>query len=252
MNLLRSKLKAFGIHLGFSLVVAIGAALVVLGVWYPYPYREISGGRELFLLVVTVDVILGPLITFVVFNLTKPRREKLLDFCVIVVLQLTALAYGLWAVFQARPVHTVFEYDRFRVIHAAEVPGEELPKTPFGIEPLPITGPTLLALRPLLREEQMDFTIAALGGQSLSARPVPWQSYAAAREAVLGAARPATELEQRFPANAVEIRRAIQAAAQLPSNLSYLPLVARGDVVWTALIDRQTAQPLAWLPLDSF
>ena len=50
-------------------------ALLVFAVWYPYPYREISGGRDLFLLVVAVDVVLGPLITFAVFNRAKPRAR---------------------------------------------------------------------------------------------------------------------------------------------------------------------------------
>ena len=76
----RDRLKASGIHLILSLVVAALSALLVFGIWYPYPYREISGGRELFLLVVTVDVILGPLITLAIFDRSKGwpvlRRAK--------------------------------------------------------------------------------------------------------------------------------------------------------------------------------
>ena len=76
MNLWQSKLRAFGIHLSLSLLVAALAAVVVFGVWYPYPYRDISGGRDLFLLIVGVDVVLGPLVTFTVFNPKKSRREN--------------------------------------------------------------------------------------------------------------------------------------------------------------------------------
>ena len=67
-RLWKSKFKTAGIHLGLSLGLAVLAALLVFYIWYPYPYREISGGRELFLLVVAVDVILGPLITLSVSN----------------------------------------------------------------------------------------------------------------------------------------------------------------------------------------
>ena len=45
------------IHLIFSLVVAFLAGVLVFGLWYPFPYRELSGGRELFLLIVSVDVV---------------------------------------------------------------------------------------------------------------------------------------------------------------------------------------------------
>ncbi len=62
----KDRLRASAIHFSLSLVVAALSAVLVFGLWYPYPYREISGGRELFLLVVTVDVILGPLITLAI------------------------------------------------------------------------------------------------------------------------------------------------------------------------------------------
>jgi len=116
------RLKAAAVHLCISLLVAGCAAWLVFGVWYPYPYREISGGRELFMLVVTVDVMLGPLITFIVFDRRKPRRELGRDLALVGLIQLAGLGYGLWTVHAARPVHLVFEIDRFRVIHAVDVP----------------------------------------------------------------------------------------------------------------------------------
>ena len=109
MPSLKPRLRASAIHLAISLSVATLAALVVFGWWYPYPYRELSGGRELFALVVVVDVVLGPLITLVIFNVAKTRRHLMMDFTVIGLLQVAALAYGLWTVFVARPVHLVFE-----------------------------------------------------------------------------------------------------------------------------------------------
>ena len=122
----QDRLKASSIHLGISLAIALLAALLVFGLWYPYPYREISGGRELFLILVAVDVILGPLMTLTIFNRSKPWPELRRDLAIVVLLQLAALSYGLWSVFVARPVHLVFEYDRFRVVHAVEVPPEML------------------------------------------------------------------------------------------------------------------------------
>jgi hypothetical protein len=168
----RDRLKASGIHLAISLVVALNAALMVFGLWYPYPYRDMSGGRELFLIVVAVDVILGPLITLAVFNRAKPVNELKRDLAMIALLQLAALGYGMWTVFAARPVHMVFEYDRFRVVHAVDIPVELLDRTPPGIDALPFTGPTLLSLRPFRdANEKMEATMAALEGLSLSARP---------------------------------------------------------------------------------
>ena len=73
------RLKALGVHACISLLFAAAAAALVFWVWYPYPYREISGGRELFFLVMGVDVVLGPLVTFILFNPSKTRRALTLD-----------------------------------------------------------------------------------------------------------------------------------------------------------------------------
>src|SRR6476469_552996 len=129
----RSRLRAAAVHLGLSVLVAGLAGLLVFALWYPYPYRDISGGRDLFLLVVTVDIVIGPLITFAVFNRAKPAAELRRDLAVVGLLQFAALCYGLWTVQLARPVHMVFEYDRFRVVHQLDIPAEIQAKAPADL-----------------------------------------------------------------------------------------------------------------------
>lgn len=248
----RDRLQASAIHLGLSLLIAALAALLVFDVWYPYPYRELSGGRELFLLLVTVDVILGPLITLAVFNRAKPQATLRRDLAVVVVIQLAALGYGMWTVSVARPVHMVFEYDRFRVVHAIDVPPELLEKTPPGVEALPWTGPTLLALREFRdSQERMDATLAAMQGVSLSFRPDLWRPYAQAVPDILQATRPVSDLQTRFPARAPEIDSVLAATGRNPQTLRYLPLVGR-KAFWTVFLDPVTAQVVATLPLDPY
>lgn len=249
----KSRLKASGIHFCISLLIALLAAALVFFLWYPYPYREISGGRELFLLVVTVDVILGPLITLAVFNRAKPWRELKRDLAVVVFIQLAALGYGLWTVCLARPVHLVFEYNRFRVVHAVDVPPELLPMVPRGMDALPLTGPTLLSLRPFKdANESLEATMAALtGGLPLSARPDLWQPYTVAKAEILHEARPVSQLKARFAAQATAIDAVIARTGRKPESLVHLPMVGRKSF-WTVFLDPVTAEVLAYMPLDSF
>lgn len=248
----RDRLKASAIHLTISLVVALLAAFLVFGVWYPYPYREMSGGRELFLLVVSVDVVMGPLITLIIFNRSKSWRELRTDLTLVGVMQLAALCYGLWTVSVARPVHLVFEVDRFRVVHAIEVPTEMLSKAPEGIDPLPLTGPTMLSLRPFRdSNESMEATMAALQGASLGSRPDLWQSYAAGVPQVLAAVQPVSALKKKFANRAAEIDGVIAAVGRKPQDVVYLPLVAR-TAFWTVFLDPVTAAVVATMPLDPF
>lgn len=248
----RDRMSACGVHFALSLLIALIAATLVFGLWYPYDYRDISGGRELFGIVVSVDVILGPLITLAIFNRAKPRLELVRDLCIVALIQLAALGYGLWTVSAARPVHMVFEIDRFRVVHAIEVDEALLPQAPKGIPALPLTGPTLLALRPFKDEkERMEATLAALQGVSLASRPDLWRSYEEATADVLKEAKPGIQLVNKFPARAAEIEQVLKAIDRKPDGVVYLPLVGRKSF-WTVFLDPVTAQVLTTMPLDSF
>ncbi len=201
------------------------------------------------MLLVAVDVVLGPLMTFAVFNRIKPWSVLRRDLVVIAVLQLAALGYGLWTVSVA---HLVFEYNRFSVVHAVDIAPEWLAKTPSGIDALPLTGPTLLALRPFKDEnEKVDLTLAAIGGAGLSSRPKLWQPYAHAKAEILKEAKPVSQLKTRFANRASEIDRVIQNAGGNPQTMLYLPLIGRNHF-WTVFLDPETTKIVATMPLDPF
>jgi len=241
------------VHLGLSLVVALCIGLLVFAVWYPMPYREISGGRELFFLVIAVDVVLGPLLTLAVFNVRKPRAELMRDLTVIALLQLGGLAYGLWTVQLARPVHLVFEIDRFRVVHRVDIPAELEPKAPAGIEVAPLGGPTVLSTRDFRSEnEKMELTLAALQGVNLGARPDLWEPYAAGKDRILAAAKDVADLKTRFPRQAGLVDEALGRIQRDAAAVRYLPMISRKAEAWTVLLDARTAEILGYLPLDSF
>lgn len=249
----QTRLKAAAIHLGASVLLAAVVALLVFELWYPWPYREISGGRDLFLLVISVDVVLGPLLTLAVFNVRKPRAELRRDVVVIALLQLAGLGYGLWTVQLARPVHLVFEIDRFRVVHRVDIPPELEVRAPADIPVAPWTGPTPLSTRPFRSDnERMDFTLAALQGVQLGARPDLWEPYAAGKDRILAAAQPLAVLNRRFPKDAEQIDAAVRASARTTDAVVFLPLMGRTADVWTVLLDGRTAEILGYLPLDSF
>lgn len=247
-----TRVRASGIHLGLSLLVAAMAATLVFFVWYPYPYREISGGRELFVLLVSVDVILGPLITLAIFNPGKGRNKLRFDLIVVAALQLGALAYGMWTVFAARPVHLVFEYSRFGVAHAIDVPSELLKEAAPGLKAMPLFGPTTVSLRPFKdSNEKAEATLAALRGLALPVRADLWQPYELAIPDVLKEATPVAALKTRFPNRAAEIDQVLSPFGAAGPGMVYLPMLGRKSY-WTVFLDPVTAEIKTFMPLDSF
>ena len=72
------------------------------------------------------------------------------------------------------------------------------------------------------------------------------------RQAILAAARPAAELTQRFARDAAAINEGMAQSGRRADALRYLPIQGRKGVVWTVLLDARTAQPVGFVPLDSF
>jgi len=246
----RTRLRAAAIHLTLSGAIAIVVALVTLSLWYPGAFAGMAGGRSLFKLVVAVDVVMGPLLTLVVFNTAKPRRELVRDMAVIGTLQIAALAYGLDVLFQARPVALVFEVDRFRVIAANEVRAQELPQAAPPYRSLPFTGPWVIGTRATRSgDEKLEAIDLALAGYDIGQRPTFWQPYSDSRTAALAAARPVEVLLKRYPARGSEIDEILRDARLTRHDARFLPLVARGD--WVAIVDSR-GDVAGYAALDGF
>jgi len=90
-----------------SLVVFFYLGYQIYYNWYPQPYFSIDGGWQGIRLVAAVDLVLGPLITFLIFDLSKSRREIVFDLATIVVIQFSALAYGVYTTYSQRPLAIV-------------------------------------------------------------------------------------------------------------------------------------------------
>ncbi len=246
------RVRASAAHFLFSAVLAAICAALVYLLWYPAPLGSMSGVSDLVVLMLGVDVVLGPLVTLVVFNTRKPRAELVRDLGLVVLVQFGALGYGMWTVFAGRPVHGVFEYDRIRVLHANEIPEEFMNRVPPGMDALPLTGPTLLALRPFKdNSEQTSAIFAALGGVQMSAHPDLWMDYGKAKPEILKAAKPVAALMAAQPAFAAPLEQALADGHRTVDNTVYLPLASRAGF-GAALLDATTAQPVAFLPFDSF
>jgi hypothetical protein len=115
---LEGKCKAFLLHLAVS--AAVTATLVALAAWrwFPLPYFVTDGGWQGIRLVAAIDVVLGPCITLVVYNRSKSWRALAFDYCVIGLLQVAALSFGIWTVFAQRTVMVVLADGAFYSVDA--------------------------------------------------------------------------------------------------------------------------------------
>lgn len=106
INRPRSRIQAFLIHLSISIGIFLVLLSFILLKWYPSLYFSYDGGWRGIRLVAGIDLVLGPLLTLIVF---KPGKKGLkFDLAVIAMIQLAALSYGVTTVYRQRTALVVY------------------------------------------------------------------------------------------------------------------------------------------------
>jgi hypothetical protein len=80
--------KASAIHLSICALIGLSVLAMILLLWYPEPYFEAMGGKHLLMILLGVDVVLGPFITLIIFN---PKKKSLkFDLAVIALVHVSS------------------------------------------------------------------------------------------------------------------------------------------------------------------
>jgi hypothetical protein len=119
------RLKMFSLHLLTSAtVLTLILGSLYLG-WYRWPGWHLTDVTQVVLVMVCVDVVLGPTLTLIIANKNKPRRELARDIGVIVVVQLCALIYGSVSLWNGRPLYYAFSESVLQLVQAYDIDAAE-------------------------------------------------------------------------------------------------------------------------------
>ena len=167
-----AKIKATFFHGLVTLSIAAICGYVVFFIWYPDKLAEIAAGADLYILVLIGEITLGPLLTFVIFNANKSVKELVVDYCLIGLVQLSALGYGLYSVALSRPVYLVFVKDRIEVVAATELSTSDLADAGLSPSTLPWWGPEFVCTEsPDDFAERSELLMSALKGRDIQLIP---------------------------------------------------------------------------------
>jgi len=246
--------KASAIHFSISLAVAAIVALLIFQFWFPSPFGELSGGKHLFWIAVGVDVVCGPLLTAVLFSPSKTRRALTVDFSLIALTQLVALAYGIYSIALARPVILAFEVDRFVVVSHAQVDVQHLEQAQEKWRALSWNGPVLVGTRePKDSKESEQSLNWSLQGMEPSQRPGWWQDYEKNHSQVKEKMEKLSQLHKRLPNDQqMAVDKVLSRLGSSSDTLYYLPLTSpTTENTWIVLLNEQ-AEIIDYAPADGF
>jgi hypothetical protein len=246
-----SRPRAVLTHLGVSAAIVGAACMLIFFVWYPHPYFLAMGASQVLRVLIGVDLVLGPLLTAIVF---KPGKRGLkLDLTVIALVQLAAFVYGVTTIYRGRPYFTVFAVDRFYVLARGDVVPEELARHERDDWlRKPVRGPVLVAAAvptdPAAAQQLLDETVLQRK-PDIERRPDYWQPYASATARVGARARPLAALRAAKPQAAAAIDALRRRLGVPDERLGYLPLLGRNRDL-SFIVDVTSGAPLEVLDVD--
>lgn len=242
--------KASFIHLIISFFVVGTVAAYIIYFWYPLPLMHMAKADQLLLMIGGIDLIVGPLLTLLVYK--QGKKTLRMDLTVIAVVQAVFLSMGLYTMFQSRPVFLVATSERFDLVFVNEIDPTRLSQATIEkFKTLSFTKPQLVGAKlPTNIEEKNSIIMSAFSGAGdIQTMPKYYVEYQELVPDILANSAP-LQLSKIVSEQALNVmQEAAKHYGYQPSDVRYMHLgSARGYAVM--LIDAKTGQVVGPVNLD--
>jgi hypothetical protein len=221
-----TRTRAALLHLGISGTIVALVLAVVFFAWYPGWSFKVAGAVTPVMIMVGVDLVLGPLLTLIVYKKGKPGLK--FDLAFIAIVQLVALSYGSLTLYNARPHFLVFAVDRVVVVARKHV-NEELIAYPEIRELSPTSIIRVVSRAPEDPEAFQKFLNSTLfdGQPDLEYRTEFWEPWLDGSDLVRDGI---TLLDDFEPADEREIQQVAKARERFAEKHPLLGFLAVGAI----------------------
>jgi hypothetical protein len=243
-----SRWKASFFHFLISLVVICVVAGLICWRWYPPGLFGMAKAGTLLAVLAGVDLVLGPLLTAIVFRAGKPGLK--FDLAVIALLQVAALSYGLHTLWISRPAYIVAISNQFRLVFANEIEVPSAEKAPPPYRSIPVLGAKVVAAPlPTDPKARAAAIFESFSGGEIFLQPSRYVPYPPAGDEPLRHAVPAAKaISLAPPAQRAEWQEAFGRHREV-KQLAMLPLQSsRGSA--SVLLDAADGRILRYVGLD--
>jgi len=245
------RIRSFLGYLIASVIVMATTLGSLYAGWYRWPAWYLVGGDDVALIMVLVDLALGPLAVLLVSDPGKPRAVWQRDLVAIVLVQASALAGGIHTLWTGRPLYFEFSMDRIEVVQAAVfdedtvntarlqgariIPGwQSLPQWIWA--PLPEDAKTASQI----------VLGTAFGGQDVTAMPQYFRPWAEGLSAMQSHFRPVKNLVDSAGLSESEYQQLLADLGRPEEELVLLPVQGRRRTGYQVLL-RETGEPLRFV-----
>jgi hypothetical protein len=242
---MKFRFKAFGLHLLAS-SVALSTILgsLYLG-WYRWPGWVLTDVTRVVMVMVGVDVVLGPSLTFIIARSSKPGRVLARDIAMIVAVQLCALGYGTVSLWNGRPMYYTFSVNVLQLVQAYDIDDEE---AALGRQQNPKLAPHWYSLprwvwAPLPADSAVSEKIVRstiTGGDDVTSMPRYFKPWSEGLNDLRANLKKVDNVAYFAPREKKTLKERMRAAGLATDELNAMPLSGRGHPL-LAVIDPATA-----------
>lgn len=229
------RLKFFLGHLAISFFSALIVVGVVFFIWYPSPLAKAIGMTHIFLMMLAIDVIIGPLLGLLVYK--EGKKSLKMDLSIIILIQIIALGYGVYSIAQGRPVWLAYNVDRFELVRNNEILTEQIAQASPQYQQPSWLKPQFVGVEFAKDTQQRndDMFAEVFSGISIAQRPERYVELTQAKNQIQQRALPLIELEQYN--SKTEVKKTL---AKYPKANAWLPLKANA-VDMVVLVNKESA-----------
>ena len=218
-----TRFRASSIHLAISAAVVAVILFIVILYWYPGSTFEISGAMRPSFIFVGVNLVLGPLLTLIIYKQGKPGL--LFDLWFIAFVQLAALAYGSYTLNAGRPHYMVFSVDRITLITNQGIDPSAIRYEELADKPLrDVVRVFARAPSDPLELERLMESVLFEGQPDLERRTEYWEPWLSGSETIREAIVPLVDFESASELEQQAIAQAIDRFSTDHPNLGILPI----------------------------
>jgi len=235
------RLKAFSLHLlSSATVLTLILGCLYFG-WYRWPGWYLTDVKTVVLVMVCVDVVLGPTLTLIIANPKKSRRELTRDIGIIVAVQLCALTYGSVSLWNGRPLYYAFSVNIIQLVQAYDIDASE---AKLGREQNPGLAPHWYSLprwvwAPLpqdAEETKKIVTSTITGGDDVISMPRYFKSWEEGLPSLRGQLKKVDDVAYFAKSEKKRLKSKMRAAGMADDQSDTMPLTGRGHPL-LAVID---------------
>lgn len=178
------KLSFFRYHFSVSFLIILLISAICQFLWFPQPFLQLDGTWVALLMLASIDIIIGPLLTLLLVSSKKSRRELIIDMVIIAIIQASALTYGLIQIEKERLVALVHYDDVFHLVPKKALTAplnmkKRIPELKLyqGIPLVMISEKTAIEYNQQSKNRHLPFLYAIQNYQPFNAGSIPKSSF---------------------------------------------------------------------------